>query len=326
MEIISAKDALEIDCLFVDVRSPGEFERERIPGAINIPVLDDEERAIVGTMYKQVSKEQAIEKGFGLFEKKVPEIVKKLKDISKPIVIYCWRGGMRSKAVVELFSEKKVYQLKGGYKDYRAWVRQSIETYSLKSSLVVVYGMTCVNKTKILQDFPNFLDLEGLAQHRGSVFGAVGLQPRTQKMFESLFLDWLEKNDGKFKSIIVEGESRKIGNTTIPEFFFKAMKKGTIILLKAPMEKRAKVFVTEYFNNSSIPELKTITLSLTKYMGKKLNSEAILLLDKEDLEGYAKLMCKKYYDPLYEHTFNQNDFKYVVEEEELRQILKSEFV
>ncbi len=293
METINVQNAMDSDCVFVDVRSPAEFERERIPNAINIPVLDNEERAMIGTMYTRVNKEKAIKEGLAIFEKKVPKIISELQDVNKPIVVYCWRGGMRSKTFVELFPNKKIYQLSKGYKGYRAYVRSRLEKYEVKSEIYVVYGQTCVNKTKILQDFPNFLDLEGTAQHRGSVFGAIGLKPRSQKMFDSLILNWLDTNDGKFDKIIVEGESRKIGNVMIPDSLFKAMKKGTQVLLKAPVEKRVEVFVSEYFNNSNVPELKAITLSLKKNMGNKLNEEAIAFLDSGDLDKYAKLMFEK---------------------------------
>jgi len=318
VEQISVKEALDLDCVFVDVRAPVEFEKDHILDAVNIPLLSDEERAIVGTLYKE-SPGNAYAKGFEFVMPKAKEIHDKLMSFSKPVVVYCWRGGLRSKSVVSLVSRDDVYQLKGGYKKYREWVRNSLEDYNLKQKVVVLHGYSCVDKTKILNQLPNSVDLEGLAQHRGSVFGAMGLKPNTQKMFESLLLrSLLELRHERF--IVVEGESRKIGDLHVPSFLYGAMCKGVNVLIKDSIENRMKVFLDEYKILDKPDEFVRILRTLNRKMSKKYITEIEDLIAKKEYVEAAKILFEKYYDPLYDYSMNKLDYALVVESSYLEKI------
>ncbi|MSR86470.1 tRNA 2-selenouridine(34) synthase MnmH, partial [Candidatus Woesearchaeota archaeon] len=205
------EDCYGREYVFVDVRSPKEFIEDHIPGAINIPLFSNEERAIVGTLYKQVGKDVAIDKGLEIVGHKLPEMIQEYQTLKeKRIIVYCWRGGMRSGSVVGLLQSLKfdVVQLENGYKDYRRFVREQLDRVHIPS-LVILYGLTGSGKTEILGKIKNSIDLEGLAQHRGSIFGDIGLTQRSQKMFESLLLKRLIELQQE-KVVFIEGESRRI--------------------------------------------------------------------------------------------------------------------
>ncbi len=296
--------------IFIDTRSPKEFAEDHIPGALNVPLLDDEERAIVGTLYKQVSRDKAVEVGIEFFAKKLPVFVKPFNEHrDKTIIVYCWRGGMRSKCVVDFLYALKypVVQMEGGYKSYRAYIREKLENFQLRPKVVVLWGLTCTGKTALLQLFPNCIDLEGLAQHRSSLYGAIGLTPRSQKMFDSLLLQELERLSQE-KVIFMEGESRKIGDVQMPDFLFKAMKQGMPILIRRSVEKRVELAVREYFKLEFIPKIKEITQLLWRVIGKKKKEEMIACLDKGEYATAAKILLMDYYDPLYQHTLKELSF------------------
>jgi len=170
---------------FVDVRSPKEFGLDHIPGAVNIPLFSDDERAIVGTIYSKESKERAMDVGLEIASKKLPSMIEVYKKLEQPLCVYCWRGGMRSGSVVSLLKSLgfDVIQLENGYKDYRRYVREELEKVIIPP-LVVLYGLTGSGKTEIIQQIDDSVDLEGLAKHRGSIFGDIHLQH---------CLDWANK-------------------------------------------------------------------------------------------------------------------------------------
>ncbi|HLD00512.1 MAG TPA: tRNA 2-selenouridine(34) synthase MnmH [Candidatus Nanoarchaeia archaeon] len=326
--------------LLIDTRSPKEYELDHLPGAINLPILSNEERAVVGTLYKQVSQEKAVEKGIEFFSKKLPEFIAEInKHKPKEIIIYCWRGGMRSRAVTALLESLgyKVFQLAGGYKNYRYYVREKLQSYSLKPKLVVIWGLTCTGKTKLLAKFPNSLNLEELAQHRGSLYGGIGLKPNSQKKFDNLLLQQLDKLNSE-KYIVVEGESRKIGLVEIPPFLYKAMQTGMHILLIKDLNLRAKEAVDEYLsdvdnrtkdtknnnkdNTPAITELKTITLSLKKILSRQNKDKIINLIDSQKYIDAAKILLEEYYDPLYYHTLKKIDFDLEVNNDDTNSAVK----
>ncbi len=325
---ITVEQALQRqDAIFIDTRTPKEFQEDHLPNAINNPILDNDERAVVGTLYKQVSRDKAIEQGVEFFSAKLPNfmiIINQHKQ--KPIIIYCWRGGMRSRAVVALLHSLgyNVTQLEGGYKSYRAYVRQQLEQFQLKPKLIVLWGLTCTGKTRLLSHFKNSLDLEGLAQHRGSLYGAIGLRPHSQKHFENLLLQELIRlNNDEF--IFIEGESRKIGDLHIPEFLYKAMKQGTNILITRSLEKRAEHAITEYFTSATdIEEIKKITLSLFKVISKEKKQEMVSFLDQGKLKEAVTILLEYYYDHLYNHTLKNIPFSCTVsnnnEQEAVREL------
>jgi len=211
-------------------------------------MFDNDERAIVGTLYKQESREAAIDKGLEIFSGKLPDMINKYKKQKGPMIVYCWRGGMRSKAIVSLLKSigYDVHQLDGGYKQYRKFVRESLEIVKIPQ-LYVIYGLTGAGKTDMLQELVS-IDLEGLAQHRGSSFGDINLNPNSQKMFESLLLKRILELKDK-PAAFTEGESRKIGKVTIHEKFWKAMQKGIKIRLDTPIDARVERIYKEYCDN-----------------------------------------------------------------------------
>jgi len=287
---------------FVDVRSPKEFEEDCIPGAINIPLFSNEERAIVGTLYKQVGKDIAIEKGLEIVSSKLPEMINEYKKLKGKIIIYCWRGGMRSGSITGLLKSMKsdVEQLENGYKDYRRFVREELEKIKLPKAYVI-YGLTGSGKTDLLQEFGNSLDLEGLAQHRGSVFGDIGLKIRSQKKFESLLLKRLfALKEEKF--ILVEGESRKIGGIQIPLNVWNQLQSAIKIKLNSPMQERIERLYKEYCRKIDkeiiIQKLKMIE----KFMGKKKVDELIKLINENEIKKFIEIILIEYYDKLYKHT------------------------
>ena len=214
-KVIIAK-ALEMEnVLILDARTPKEYAEDHLLGAINVPLLDDQERHEVGIIYRQYSREKAIERGMELFPNKIPSIYHAVKEHkNKTIIVYCARGGMRSGIIASLLESIgfKVLQVEGGYKSFRHYITDQLYNFQLKPKIICLYGLTCSGKTKLLKQFQNSLNLEELAQHRGSLYGGVGLKPNRQKRFENLLLQRL-KELNHHNYIFVEGESRKIGNT-----------------------------------------------------------------------------------------------------------------
>ncbi|MBU0470345.1 MAG: tRNA 2-selenouridine(34) synthase MnmH [Nanoarchaeota archaeon] len=326
VEQITIKEAFKLkEVLFIDARTPKEFEEDHILEAVNVPLLSDEERHEIGIIYKQKSREEAIEKGLQYFPSKIPSIynaVKEHKD--KTIIVYCARGGMRSKIIASLLESLgyKVLQLEGGYKLFRHYILEELNNFKLKPKIVCLYGLTCTGKTDLLKKLPSALDLEELAQHRGSLFGAVGLKPRSQKKFENLLLKRLKELNSE-KVIFTEGESRKIGNVEIPPFLFKAMKKGRNILITRSLEKRIAEAVREYFATPEMAEeIKKITPTLRDIISKKKKEEIVRLIEEKKFEDATKILLEEYYDLLYVHTLNKQNFSFEVNNDDLEKAAK----
>jgi len=309
MEIIEIQDCIGKDYVFIDVRSPKEFIEDRVINAVNVPIFSNEERAIIGTIYTKESKEKAMDVGVDYFSKNLPEIMAKIKPFTgKKMVIYCWRGGMRSKSFTSMLDSLgyDVKQLVGGYKTYRKYVRETLESFEIKPKYIVLHGLTGSGKTEFVNAFKNSLDLEGLAQHRGSFFGDINLKPHTQKMFESLLLDDLLKLQNE-KYVVVEGESKKIGKVQIPNFVMKHMKDGTHVQVIVPMKDRVKRIIEDYdiISDDNIELLKEKIGLLSQRLGKKKVLELIKLLEEKNYRELVETVLKEYYDPLYEHYIGQ---------------------
>lgn len=361
MKTITLKQALNLkNKVFLDVRTPKEFQEDHLPEAINLPILNNQERAVVGTLYKQVSQKQALKEGAKFYAQRLPLLTKKIaKYKNKKLVVYCWRGGLRSKAPAALFHSLgyQTYRLEGGYKSYRKYVLEQLTNYHLKPKLVVLHGLTCSGKTKLLQLFPNSLDLEGLAQHRGSLFGSLGLKPNSQKRFDSLLLQKLNQLQGGERQlasehsssssdklglsssranaltlgkcerahprhIFVEGESRKIGNTQIPAFFWQAMKQGIQVLVTASLKTRIKNTVEEYFTPENILKIKEITQSLNKVISKQNQQQVLDHINSKNYSEAAKLLLTKYYDPLYQHSLKKINYDFEIDNNNLAKAIK----
>jgi tRNA 2-selenouridine synthase len=332
MQTITIEQAIVRErCLFVDTRSPSEYEQGHIPGAVNVPLLEDDERAIVGTLYKQCGQELAKQKGLELVSGKLADMVKTIATLKTAapaavLIVYCWRGGMRSKSVLTILELMGItgFQLVGGYKSYRRYVQEQLANFDLRPTIVVLCGSTGVGKTTLLQllsarQVP-VIDLEKLANHRGSAFGQVGLgKPATAQNFDAQLLLLLNQfNDEPF--LVVECESKRVGNVYLPDRLCVAMQTGRKILVRAGVDTRVRRLIDEYTDVLQFqdPEvLKSIT-ALTKRLGKKKIAELIQKYQAGELPEFTRTLLVDYYDPLYGYeTASQEKFDLAVDAEEL---------
>ncbi len=309
--------------LILDARSEKEYALDHMPNAINLPILDNEERHIVGYIYKQVNQKDAFDKGYVFFEKKKAEIIKKISRYKdQKIFVYCARGGMRSKAMTEFLSQNgfRATQIEGGYKTYRENVRNELNTIKLPK-IFVVYGLTGSGKTSLLKNVENFVDLEGLAKHRSSLFGMVGLTPVSQKMFETTLLFELKN---KKDYIVLEGESKKIGDALIPENVYSQIQKGTNIKLETATPVRVKKIVNEYFcNPENIEEIRKIIPKLKQRLGSKKVEEMLGWMEERDYDKVTETLLLDYYDPLYRHTIENKKYELTVNGDDEKKAIKT---
>lgn len=306
--------------VLIDVRSPGEFKTATIPGAVNVYLFDDEERKVIGTVYVQESVEKAKRLGMEAASKNLPIIYEKINQLGKEykkLIFFCARGGMRSSSLVSLLASLGVNALKlrGGYKGYRAYINDELPKVIEKINFTVIHGNTGTGKTDILKKLSqrgyDILDLEGAANHRGSLLGSVGLgSENSQKQFESLVYHSLKNRKGNY--IFVEGESKRIGNIIIPEFIYSAMIAGKHINITADIDFRVKNIIKDYVksdeleiknNNSEI--IKALN-KLRKYISDKNIDNYISEIEACNYDGVVEELMIKYYDPMYENK----EYKY----------------
>lgn len=314
MKVINIDEALNLEkAVFVDLRSPKEFENATIPGAVNIPVFNNEEREIIGKIYKKIDRGSAYEKGLEILSSKLLQIYKSIKEIQKnnKVIIFCWRGGMRSRSIAEvldLMNLDNIYVLKGGYKAYRKYVIESLQNINLWFDFVVVHGMTGVGKTELLSILEKkgaeIIDLEKMANNRGSIFGSYGMgRPASQKMFESYLLQKL--NQISKNVVFIESESARIGNIIVPKFLINKMEQGRHILLKAPLAIRVNRLKKIYSNDLNDDEVLRIKKSLSKItnkLGKQNYQNLIKYLETRNIDKFIEKLLIKYYDPSYKHS------------------------
>lgn len=307
---------LEPDRALLDVRTPSEYEQGHVPGAKNLPLFSDEERAVVGTLYKQVNPERAFLKGLDFAGAKMSWYIKEALRLSpkKKIALHCWRGGQRSGSLATLlsFAGFDVQVLQGGYKAYRQFVLS--EFTNRRGKFVVLGGKTGSGKTEILKELAamgeQVIDLEGLANHKGSAFGALGEepQPRVEQFENDLYSTW-EKLDGN-RRIWVENESRTIGKIALPGGFFEQYKSAPLCHLEIPVEVRiqhlAKIYAT-YPKEEIIQAL----LKISKRMGGNNVKDALEAFEQGDVEG-ATAIALDYYDKTYNHSTGRGNFAKIV--------------
>jgi tRNA 2-selenouridine synthase len=287
----------------IDVRSPLEFNTGHIPGAVNIPLFNDVQRAAVGTRYKKEGRIPAILEGLKL---SAPDMSGKLEQALKiaqngKLLVHCWRGGMRSESMAWLFSlgDLETEVLEGGYKSYRQYI---LESLSGKRKMIVLGGMTGSSKTHILRYLKEHgqqvIDLEGIANHKGSAFGSLGQppQPTTEHFANLLFYDWRKLlRDVPFW---VEDESRNIGSVFMPDTFYLNMQDTPAIILMMSVETRLPRLLEEY---SAYPpdSLKASVLKISKRLGGDNTRDA---LDSIDAGDFAKAIeiTLYYYDKAYQ--------------------------
>lgn len=310
---IEIREALNrTDLVFIDVRSPEEFARESIPGAINIPLFLDDQRRRLGIIYKTEGEPAARRAGLYFVSPRLPEIVDSVCKAAgdKTPLLYCWRGGTRSLSLFQILSMLKIpaLRLKGGYRAYRNYVYQALSCYRIEPEVVVLNGLTGVGKTAIiiqllLQGYPA-IDLEGLARHRGSVFGAVGFTgQRSQKDFESLLLMELNKYQD-FPYLVLEGEGSRIGHLHLPRFLTQAMREGVHVLVTAPLNLRVERILQEYLapglSAENLDQIEQGLISLEHRLGKARTARLLSLLREGEFLPVVQEICTGYYDRLYE--------------------------
>ena len=300
-----------------DVRSEGEYLHAHIPGAHSLPLFNNEERKIVGTAYKQESKQKAIKIGLKYFGVKMVKMVEAVEKITeeigtKTVLVHCWRGGMRSAGVAWLLDLYgfKVYTLVGGYKTYRNWV---LNQFDVNYPIQIIGGYTGSGKTEVLHELntrgEQTIDLEGLAHHKGSSFGALGQPPQpSQEMFENLLARELSIKVPLLaagKQLWLEDESQRIGEVNIPTVFFKQMRTKKVLFLDIPFDERLQ-HILQGYGKFTKEHLVNAIIRIKKRLGGLETKTAINCLIEDDTIGCFAILLK-YYDKGYEAGSQKRD-------------------
>lgn len=294
----------------VDVRSPSEYGKGHIPGAYNIPLFSDKEREIVGTAFKKEGRGKAILKGLELsgehMHTKLAEALKVAKD--NKLLIHCWRGGMRSESMAWLFSlgDIEAEILEGGYKSYRHHI---LDLLARKRKTIILGGMTGSSKTHILRKINKmghqFIDLENIANHKGSAFGALGQQPQpSTEHFANLLFDQWKRLDEE-SPVWLEDESRNIGSVFLPDPFYKNMQESPAIILLMDTKYRMPRLIEEY--SAYPPEmLKDSIKKISKRLGGDNTKEALVAIESGDFSKAIEITLK-YYDRTYMYGISKKE-------------------
>ncbi len=300
----------------IDVRSPAEYLTGHIPDAVNLPLFDDEERAIVGTRYNQGGKDAGFLLGLEIAGPKLAGYVKKLNSlfpVHSPLILYCWRGGLRSNAMAWLFDKAghDVRVIHAGYKGFRSFIREQI-TYAWQYR--IIGGMTGSGKTDTLRYLSEMgeqvVDLEALACHKGSVFGHLGQEEQpTNENFENELWEKLRHLD-PMKPVYLEDESRSIGKVSLPDSLYIRMQLSPMYLLEVVPDIRVKRIVEEYGCHTTEELLENIR-KLAKYMGGDIHKVVIEAVQDGDLTKAAGLLLH-YYDRKYSESIMRANDRYII--------------
>lgn len=295
----------------VDVRTPAEFNQGHIPGAFNIPLFTNEERAVVGTLYKREGKDIAFMKGLDFVGPRMRSFVKQARKIApnRKILVHCWRGGMRSGSMAWLFKSAgfEAHTLEGGYKAYRRYNRKILSESQVPT--IVLGGYTGSGKTEILEEIKKHgqqvIDLEGLAHHKGSAFGHIGQeqQPTTEQFENNLMEAWRELDFGKV--LWLEDESRHIGHVFQPEILYEKLRKSPVFFIDIPRPVRVQRLVKEYafIDHHALEDALS---HITKRLGGQNHKAAIAALNEKDYASVANITLA-YYDKAYKHGLYSRD-------------------
>ena len=300
----------------IDVRTPAEFAEDHIPGAINCPVLSDEERITVGTLYKQVSPFEARKAGAALVAKNIAHHLQtRFHDRPKSWrpLIYCWRGGQRSGAMSIILSQVgwAAHKLEGGYKTYRRDVLEKLEALPQSFTFRVICGPTGSGKSRLLnalaESGQQVLDLEMLAKHRGSVLGKLPEQAQpSQKWFDSALLQAMQSLDPA-RPVFVEAESNKIGQITLPPALITAMHASVCLVLETPQSIRVAGLLEDYLHYLENPEILIAHLqSLHRFHGTKQLEHWSSLIHAGDFATMVAELLTMHYDPSYFRATSQH--------------------
>lgn len=315
IESVSIEDFIALrDCYPVfDVRTPAEYEKGHIPGAHNLPLFSDVERALVGTTYHKSGREAAILEGLEYVGPKMRRMVESVQKTteSETVLLHCWRGGMRSKSVGWLLNTYgyKVLLLAGGYKAFRNYV---LQTFEMPRDIIILSGHTGSGKSGALEHLhrrqAQVIDLEGLAHHKGSAFGGLGELPQpTQQQFENqLAFQWRYLDS--HRPVWLEDESQKIGSRMIPHSLWRQMRSAPVIFLKVPFQSRVDRLTDEYgvFQKSELME--SIEKLRTRLGGAQVK-KALEALAQNDLHLCCEILLRHYYDKTYLHGLNRRNPK-----------------
>ena len=295
--------------LLIDVRAPIEFSKGHIANAVNIPLFEDIERAEIGTLYKQQGKDTAVNRGLEIVSPKMVNFVNEVKALSKntKVCVYCFRGGMRSNSFAWLMNTSGLDAqiLQGGYKAYRNHV---LDYFEKDRKLILLGGNTGSGKTDVLKQLMKLqfqvIDLEGLANHKGSAFGAINEEKQhPQQVFENtLFQQFSVMNEEL--PVLLEDESQSIGYNKIPHGLWLQMKKSTIIKLNIPFEARVNKLVVDY-TTVDINALKSCVGRISQQLGTLNTKLCLQYLDEGNLADVARLSLL-YYDKAYNYNYDKN--------------------
>ncbi|SNR62237.1 tRNA 2-selenouridine(34) synthase MnmH [Desulfurobacterium atlanticum] len=308
---IDVKKALNGNFTFVDVRTAEEFKNFHIPKAYNVPLFNKEEKEFISKIYREKGEKEARFEAVKVVSPKIYSIVERVDEIKKRhenVAVYCWRGGLRSLAVTSFcqLAGVFVFRLKGGYRAFRYFILADMEKLLSDKRVYVLYGPTGCGKTAVLRylkakNFP-VIDLEGLAGHRGSVFGSIGMKQPSQKMFDALL--WCQLR--RFKNspfIIVEGESKKIGNLYLPDCLFNKMKEDFKIAVSVPLEERVRFSLKEYGVGKFESSVYLDALSkIKRYLSPEVYKELESGIRCEDYPSVVRNLIIFYYDKLYKRS------------------------
>lgn len=307
---LEIKEFLSVPGVVLDVRSPGEYAHARIPGALNLPLFNDAERAAVGTAYKQMGRNPAIEMGLGFVGPRLADFVAFAKQHVKTgsAKVHCWRGGMRSSSMAWLLDTAglSTVTLKGGYKIFRRW---ALSAFTNPYRFLVMGGMTGSGKTAIMQELKRLgeqiLDLEELASHRGSSYGMLGMpgQPSTEQFENEISLKLFAFDPAR--PIWVEDESRMIGKCKIPDSLFNQMQASTLFFIDCPLQERVDRLKEEY---GHIPPqmLVDATERISRRLGGARTQEIVKHIKAGDLVQAIHLTLQ-YYDNSYHYGLTQRE-------------------
>ena len=304
----------------IDVRSPAEFALDHIPGSINYPVLNNEERAQIGILYKQVSPFAAKKLGAAIVSRNIAQhLEQSMLDHPREWrpLIYCWRGGERSSAFTHVLNRIgwKAMQLEGGYQGFRRIVIDDLDLAAKQFQFQVICGMTGTGKTRILHELQSLgaqvLDLEGLAIHRGSVLGnEPDSEQPSQKGFETALWNALQSLDPS-KPVFIESESKKVGGVHIPDALMETIRNGLCIELRSSLPTRVSWLLHEYhhFLENTTQFKEKLGLLTTRY-GKVQIAEWFNQIDAGDFNPLVTDLLVKHYDPAYQSSIVRNFPKY----------------
>lgn len=305
-DFLKLRDSIPV----IDVRTPDEYNDGHIAGAINIPLFSNEERAIVGTIYKKKTREKAIVAGLEFVGPKMAGFAKEALSIArdKKLLLYCWRGGMRSNSMAWLFRNLGIETsvLEGGYKSYRRFGK---EVLAADYNIQILGGKTGSGKTEILFELrelgEQMIDLEGLAHHKGSAFGFIHQEAQSQnEVFENSLIEEFLKIDSS-RVVWLEDESRNIGRNYIPDELYDQMKVNHVIFLEMPLSCRVKRLVKEYAD-TDVSEIYLALDKIQKRLGNDNYKISKELLEKEDFATFTEMMLN-YYDKAYLNSLSKRD-------------------